>query len=74
MFETPTGNAALDCNELNLKVEIDSLACQLAALHGLGHLRHPATESAITKYLERNPDLSEQNRKFALACIAGEIE
>lgn len=55
-------------------LRIDSLACQLAALHGLGHLRHPETESAITKYLERNPDLSEENRKFALACITGEIE
>jgi len=53
---------------------IDSLACQLAALHGLGHLRHPETESTTTKYLERNPELSEEHRKFALACIAGEIE
>jgi hypothetical protein len=55
-------------------LNIDSLACQLAALHGLGHLRHPDTESIITKYLERNPELSEENRKFALACIAGTIK
>ena len=53
---------------------IDSLACQLSALHGLGHLRHPETESTITRYLERNPELSERHRECALSCIVGKIE
>ncbi len=54
-------------------LEIDSLSCQLAALHGLGHLRHPNTEKAITTYLVRNPTLGEDHRRFAVACITGDI-
>jgi len=54
-------------------LEIDSLSCQLAALHGLGHLRHPHTEKAIRTYLERNPKLAEDDRRFAVACIPGDI-
>lgn len=52
---------------------IDSLQCQRAALHGLGHLRHPDTKFAITNYLERHPELGDDDRHFAIACITGEI-
>jgi hypothetical protein len=54
-------------------LEIESIDCRLAALHGLGHLRHPNTEAAITRYLERHPDLTDEYRGYALACIKGEI-
>ncbi len=53
---------------------IESIPCQLAALHGLGHLRHPDTESAITAYLQQNPHLSDEHRSYALACITGDIQ
>lgn len=53
---------------------IDSLDCQLAALHGLGHLRHPDTEVTIARYLERNPALTDEYRQFARACVTGDIE
>jgi hypothetical protein len=55
-------------------LEIDSLSCQLAALHGLGHLRHPNTEKAIRTYLARNQKLAEDHRRFAVACITGDIQ
>ncbi len=54
-------------------LEIESLSCQLAALHGLGHLRHPNTENAIRTYLARNPKLAEDHRRFAVSCITGDI-
>lgn len=53
---------------------IDSVPCQLAALHGLGHLRHPNTEHVICLYLERNPILTTAHRSYALACITGDIQ
>ena len=62
------------CAALTEILEIESPFCQLAALHGLGHLRHPETERTITRYLERNPGLSDEHREFALACITGEIQ
>lgn len=52
---------------------IPSKACQGAALHGLGHLRHPATERVIQDYLEKHPDLNDEDRKYVMACITGEI-
>jgi hypothetical protein len=55
-------------------LEIESPACQRAALHGLGHLRHPDTESVVTAYLERHPELSEDDRQYALACITGDVQ
>jgi hypothetical protein len=55
-------------------LDVESRQCQLAALHGLGHLRHPDTERVISDYLERNPTLSEDHRRFAVACISGKIE
>ena len=36
---------------------LDSLDCQGAALHGLGHLDHSEKRSVINKYLKEHPDL-----------------
>jgi hypothetical protein len=55
-------------------LRLDSLPCQRAALHGLGHLRHRETEKAVEDFLARNPDLSDQDRGYARACIRGTIE
>ena len=52
---------------------IDSLPCQHAALHGLGHLRHPDTGTVVMKYLEHHPELSEEDRSYAISCITGDI-
>ena len=52
-------------------LRLDSLTCQRAALHGLGHLRHRETEKAVQDFLDRNPNLSEDDRTYAHACAKG---
>ena len=47
--------------------------CQAAALHGLGHLQHPDTEAAIGAYLERNPELDAELRRYALSAARFEV-
>jgi hypothetical protein len=61
MFETL-------CNIL----ELDSLPCEAAALHGLGHLPHPDKEKVIKTFLANHPELSDW-RDYALAAIDGDI-
>ena len=52
---------------------LDSEFCQGAALHGLGHLRHPETEAIISEYLNRNKSLDKETIAYAKACISGDI-
>lgn len=52
-------------------LSLESLPCQRAALHGLGHLRHRETEKAVEDFLARNPNLSEKDRAYARACASG---
>lgn len=40
--------------------------CQFAALHGLGHLHHPATLDLVGNYLALNPEISDELREYAL--------
>lgn len=54
-------------------LEMPPRHCQLAALHGLGHLRHAGTADAIAAFLQRCPDLSLEDRAYASACLAGDI-
>lgn len=54
-------------------LELESEYCQEAALHGLGHLRHPETKIAIEAYLMKNSRLSKEQKKYAKACITGDI-
>ena len=55
-------------------LSLDSLPCQRAALHGLGHLRHRETEKAVEDFLARNPNLSEKDRAYARACASGTMQ
>lgn len=48
-------------------------ACQQAALHGLGHLAHPAAPARITAYLEQHPELTASQREFAAQAMAGAL-
>jgi hypothetical protein len=52
---------------------ISTPECQHAALHVLGHLRHPETQSLIDAYLAANPALEPGDREYALAAARGEI-
>lgn len=53
---------------------LDSMDCQFAALHGLGHLRHPNTTIVIHEYIQKNRDsLTDDDIAYAEACITGNI-
>lgn len=52
---------------------IDSSECQAAALHGLGHLHHPAGPEAIAEYIHRNPDLDSGLKQYAEQAALGMI-
>lgn len=58
---------------LSLILAVPSEICQGAALHGLSHLHHPRTGSLITKFIDRNPSLSEDWRDTALAASRFEL-
>jgi hypothetical protein len=47
--------------------------CQYAALHGLGHLHHPAAPSLIEGYLESNPGLDAELREYARHVMTGDV-
>lgn len=53
---------------------LDSEDCQCAALHGLGHLHHPATEEVIQHYITQHPSLSGERKDYALAAGRFEVE
>jgi hypothetical protein len=48
-------------------LDLDSVICQGAALHGLGHLHHPSTEQLVDGYLERRPGIDPKLKEYALA-------
>jgi len=48
--------------------------CQIAALHGLGHLMHPETGSLIDNYIRSNASLSEETIEYARAAAEFEIQ
>jgi hypothetical protein len=47
--------------------------CQAYALHGLGHLHHPHTQSLIDRYLDDNPDIDRGLRDYARAASRFEV-
>lgn len=49
-------------------LELPTLECQEAALHGLNHLRHPEGSSIIDRWLAERPGLDPELKEFALAC------
>ncbi len=52
---------------------VPSLACQGAALHGLGHLHHPQTGNLIDTYLAENPNLDKSMQDYARAAARFEV-
>lgn len=52
---------------------LESEECQYAALHGLGHLRHPQTEKLITDFMKQNQSITDDMIAYANACIKGDI-
>lgn len=52
-------------------LKIDSIDCQMSALHGLGHIEHSGKKDLIEKFLRENPDFAEE--EYALAAIEGNV-
>lgn len=52
-------------------LKINSLECQLSALHGLGHIEHDGKKNLIERFLEDNPYF--QDKKYALDAIEGNV-
>jgi hypothetical protein len=54
-------------------LESPLLACQVSALHGLGHVEHIGKRQVIEEYLQCNINLDIETREYALAALKGEI-
>lgn len=54
-------------------LNMDSLHCQKAAIHGLGHSKHYEKELVLLEYLDANPDLPASLREYTLEAIKGRI-
>jgi hypothetical protein len=54
-------------------LELPQKSCQEAALHGLGHLHHPDTETAVRRFLARNADVDPELKEYALAAAKFEV-
>jgi hypothetical protein len=52
---------------------LDSEPCQGAALHGLGHLHHPATGELIDRYLQERSSLTNERKAYALAAAKFQV-
>lgn len=54
-------------------LNIDSADCQISALHGLGHLKHPKKKRLIETFLRSHPELDEEKRSYAQAAMQDAI-
>lgn len=58
---------------LSAVLQIESETCQAAALHGLGHLRHPNTTKIVQRFIDEHPGLSDEMKEYARAASRFEI-
>ena len=50
---------------------IDSYDCQSAALHGLNHVLHPDNDRVIQAFINRHPDMTDEEIEYARMCSKG---
>ena len=56
-------------------LDLESESCQKAALHGLGHLRHPSTETVIRGFLDRRQGtIDAELKEYALAAARFSVQ
>jgi hypothetical protein len=73
-LEDPTGRIQGAIFDTLVKIlALDSEFCQVAALHGLGHLGHPDTERVIKDFMKKHPELTEKQIDYCNNCITGDI-
>jgi hypothetical protein len=53
-------------------LKLDSIDCQVSALHGLGHLEHSGKRKVIEQFLA-TPNLDDEMRNYATAAIEGKV-
>ena len=58
---------------LNDILQSPTLACQVSALHGLGHIEHIDKRKVIEEYLHHSENLDNETRDYAFAAIKGEV-
>jgi hypothetical protein len=58
---------------LSQTLTLPSKECQLAALHGLGHLHHPDTEALILRYVAHDEAMDPALRTYAQAASRFEV-
>jgi len=54
-------------------LSLPSEACQMSALHGLGHLHHPDTQNLIERFLRENCSASAKLREYAQEAARFEV-
>jgi hypothetical protein len=47
-------------------LRLDSEPCQIAALHGLGHLHHPEPTALVHTFIAEHPALTAETKEYAL--------
>jgi|SRR5882672_5371160 len=70
--DTPVRDAMLE--SLRRVLAIESLDCQVSALHGLGHLTHGGKKKVIEEFLNVRSNLDEKTEQYARAVIEGRVQ
>jgi hypothetical protein len=55
-------------------LKVESLDCQISALHGLGHLEHRNKRKVIEEFLNVRSNLDEKTKDYARAAIEGKVQ
>jgi hypothetical protein len=69
---SPVRSAMLESLSRILKIE--SLDCQISALHGLGHITHGDKKKVIEDFLNVHSTLDEKTRKYAREAMEGRVQ
>jgi hypothetical protein len=59
---------------LTVILRLDSESCQMAALHGLGHLQHPGTAALIHTFIAEHPALTAERKEYALRAAKFQVQ
>ena len=59
---------------LGAVLRLDSEPCQIAALHGLGHLHHPGTAALIYTFIAEHPALTAETKEYALRAAKFKVQ
>lgn len=58
---------------LSQTLKLDSVDCQVSALHGLGHLEHNGKKKIIEQFLKADPNLDDKMKGYAIFAMEGKV-